>query len=334
MRTHVTSLYVLKAVCSIFIVFIHIHTFHEYELLAPLLRTAVPCFFMITGYFLVSEKRVDSRKVLRSLFKTIKITLFATAAYLLFFLVRYLLFGIALDFGNPWHFVSRWLLVGDNICFPFWYLATCIQSLLLLYCINRFKLIGVGKMLGVKKIDCLCATCFLLAVLFNRYSFLFGHNFDITWSRNCFLVGLPCLLLGARFRIEPPKKKINLSLTGILLVVLAYCELFILHYYGLKGSGSDYLLMTFPLSIFIFTTSISHPNLSSLNGGLKKTLETIGKHCATHIYLYHIMLFQIVVLCFSEQWACAELIIVVLIVMSLAYRAIRQWLIRHLLVQS
>lgn len=334
MKSPIPSIYILKAICAIFVVFIHIHTFHEYELLAPFLRTAVPCFFMITGYFLVSEASISLNKIKRQLLKLIRINIYANVAYLLFYLFRYLVFGKSFDFGNEMLFLLRWLFIGDNICYPFWYLTTTVHTLVLLYLTVKYTDLGEGSDRSIKKIDIICVVLFTCAIILNRYSFIIGQKFDFDYSKNCFFVGLPCVLLGARMRIKPTYFKFNVVVVGMIIICLAYAELLILHYFNLKGSGSDYLLMTFPFAIFIFVNFINHPQLSSLNCKMRLLLVMIGKNSATHLYLYHLMMYATLQLSVGNKFANAEVVIILLVLLSLSYHMIKLWIANHRYAQS
>ena len=51
----------LKLLCAIFVIFIHVSTPYQKYIL-PLTRCAVPCFFIISGYFIYSETLVSTKK--------------------------------------------------------------------------------------------------------------------------------------------------------------------------------------------------------------------------------------------------------------------------------
>ena len=55
-RKSISSLYVLKAICAFLVVIIHFPMKYGYYFY-PIVRIAVPCFFMISGYFLYSDNR-------------------------------------------------------------------------------------------------------------------------------------------------------------------------------------------------------------------------------------------------------------------------------------
>nr|WP_302830143.1 acyltransferase family protein [uncultured Bacteroides sp.] len=55
MKKEIQSIYVLKAICALLVVGIHVPSMLTNPL-SPITRMAVPCFFMISGYFIVSNK--------------------------------------------------------------------------------------------------------------------------------------------------------------------------------------------------------------------------------------------------------------------------------------
>ena len=57
------SLFCLKGICAILVVFIHTDFFYR-NLFTPISRMAIPLFFAISGYFLVNEKITNKRTIL------------------------------------------------------------------------------------------------------------------------------------------------------------------------------------------------------------------------------------------------------------------------------
>ena len=73
----ISGLYVLKAICAYFVVAIHFSSFvYDYSFLIVTVRAAVPCFFLITGYFLYSNERCIEIKKIFSWIKKIAILIF------------------------------------------------------------------------------------------------------------------------------------------------------------------------------------------------------------------------------------------------------------------
>lgn len=87
------SLYILKAICALFVVFLHIPSISlEGAVLQPLLRIAVPCFLMISGYYIVSDRKIREEKVKRQCRKIVQLLIvgnLAFAGFVIFCFYRY-----------------------------------------------------------------------------------------------------------------------------------------------------------------------------------------------------------------------------------------------------
>ena len=301
-------------------VFIHIHVFHEYEILQPLVRTAVPCFFMVTGYFLVKDRMLDSKRVVSQTRKTIKVTIVASLVYIVFYYVRCLILGVEfIIFDEPWNFLTRWLLIGDNVNYPFWYLTSCVHALLIIYALLK---LGGSKLMTNRYV---VAAVLLLSVLLNRYSFLFGITIEGFYSRNGLMCGLPCMMIGAMARIKGVAFRSGKTWFYIaaLMVVCAYIELALLHFFHIKGSGSDFQIMTYPLAVWGFTFCVAHADCKRLSAKLKEKMVFISRTSSTNLYLYHLLVCAILMLFLPEMYANAELVCLIIVVLSVSYNKLK-----------
>lgn len=78
-REAISSLYVLKAICAFIVVACH-SPMKAFPM--PFHDIAVPCFFMITGYFLYSEDVAKTvKKAFQNAKKVLGILLFFTCVY-------------------------------------------------------------------------------------------------------------------------------------------------------------------------------------------------------------------------------------------------------------
>lgn len=84
------SLYILKAVCAIFVVFIHVPGISfEGMALQPLLRIAVPCFLMISGYYIVGDAScIDTERVKRQMRKILRLFIVGNITFVLFLFAK------------------------------------------------------------------------------------------------------------------------------------------------------------------------------------------------------------------------------------------------------
>ena len=86
-------------------------------------------------------------------------------------------------------FWMRWLLVGDNICYPFWYLTAYLHVLIFLLLASKYRMVNCLYIF----IPFLC----MIGVAMNRYLFVFTDIvMDTIISRNSIFCGLPCVLMG------------------------------------------------------------------------------------------------------------------------------------------
>lgn len=326
LKKEIPLLYVLKAVCALLIVFIHLPSaFGLAIVLQPLMRIGVPVFFMISGYFLASSSGLSIVNIKRQLWKILCLILQVYTVYIGFMIFRNLFQGYPLI--NPhwltWDFIIRLLLVGDNVDSVLWYLTAYAESLLVLWI--SLKIIGERKTryLGI----ILIIPLLLLAILFNRYSeFVLGRIFDIAISRNAITVALPCLMLGAMVRIRygrlPSLFKIRPLI--IILFILAYVEYALLYLMEIDGSGADFNMFTFPLAFAVFLYCVLRSTQLLPSNKIILTLAYIGKNNSADIYLYHSLVWQIFSLLLfplistSRPYiANAEFIILVVLILSI-----------------
>lgn len=131
-RQDVPSLYALKAVCALFVVLIHFPCTLPI-ITQPLTIMAVPCFFMITGYFLNrGTGREQSGKALRWSGKAFVATIVVNLAYI----VVEALFESRM---YKWEGIAYTLFVGDNVACHLWYLSALWQALIILALIVRAR---------------------------------------------------------------------------------------------------------------------------------------------------------------------------------------------------
>lgn len=129
MKREIQSLYVLKALSAFFVVLIHFPLSCQ-ALITPVIRTAVPVFFIISGYFLVaSDGSISKDKVKRGIVKMIKYVLLYNCLFVVF---NYLFYGYATVYDE-----LKWLLATAVLASPFgyhlWYLTAYLQVLIYLY---------------------------------------------------------------------------------------------------------------------------------------------------------------------------------------------------------
>ena len=183
MKKEIQSLYVLKALSAFFVVLIHFPLFCQ-ELIFPIIRTAVPVFFIISGYFLVApDGSISVDKVRYGIIKMIKYVLLYNLLYLVF---NYLCYGYFTIYGEYKKLFARAVL-GSPFGYHLWYLTTYLEVLLCLYVVVKYVkrkfLLSIAPFLYAA-LDCLMA--------WPGISILLGRNF-VFW-------GIPCVLAGVYLR--------------------------------------------------------------------------------------------------------------------------------------
>ena len=281
-ETAISSLYALKALCVVFIVCLH-STLPGQTQLLPLLRTGVPLFFMISGYFTFSLSRKEvERKVLRHLKKTSWIIVYANAVYFLLALVMHLNDPTV---PLPLTDLKSWILLlvfGNGVALPLWYLTAYFETLLIFWLFLR---IGKENWL-LWMIPVLLA----LNLAVGMYGFLFGlENLPYVVKINFITNGIPCFCLG--YALHKYKSLTVHCGSGWIVAgtaLLALCESILLRRYApgtdLNFTNATYL-MTLPLAAVLFIWCLHHPTAG------KKWMEKIGKKYSRDIYLYHYLFF-------------------------------------------
>ena len=350
MRESVFSLYILKAVSAVLIVFIHLPGIGlEATVLQPLMRIGVPCFFMITGYFLIDWESVlqsqrdnifhscsSSRRVIEQIYKVLVLTVKINIIYwFLLALKRYVydcpIFSFDITSSNDYIKLLRILFVGDVIDSVFWYLTSLWEALVVIYFLLK---VFRGDSNKTFKFLFLCTPLLLFcSILFNRYSFLMDTEFDISISRNFLLVAIPCITLGMSARKYKERLMVKRNTLDSLLVttvILAYVEFGLLHIFDISGSGADFNMMTYPLAFLCFLFCCNHHRLGFIPKYIEDHLVKIGKFYSGPIYLYHSFTYHVLFLLtmlvpFLRYTLNAETVILVIIVTIITSQRIKDY---------
>lgn len=204
-RKPIPSLYNLKVLAALMVIFIHAQTFMAPAVSAvvvPVCRVAVPLFFMITGYFFyAADPSILTAHARRSAVKLLKLAAVATFVYFAWtvgvrgwteavggvFTAKRLLALCLL--GTP--------LYGDHLWFVFAELVVVALAPLFARVRPRFLFAAMAVLL-----------CLNL-LLFGKYKFLTGSGCSETYARNWLFMGLPFFWMG--WLIKKCENKIRLT---------------------------------------------------------------------------------------------------------------------------
>ena len=266
-----SSLHCLKAFGALFVIIIHFGSLGSKEYLYPLIRTAVPFFFIISGYFLYRESRTDAiSKCTATLKKLLALTLYAN-------LFCYLTGRHILPFHSVKHCIMLLHLGVDG---HLWYLSAYVEVLIVVIVAMRLKcekwLWGIAPWFV------------LMGLVMGRYNFLFdGIPNHLLLSRNFLTMGIPCFGIGwllRKYRDQVLQHIRKPLLFLVVLFILSGIEAFVvLKYY--RGYSGDYLVLTMPVAAALVYYCIQNPTL-----GCGTVLEYIGKHYSAEVYIFHMLI--------------------------------------------
>ncbi|MBR5844857.1 MAG: acyltransferase [Rikenellaceae bacterium] len=268
----ISSLFVLKAIAAFCVVVIHYPLAFRYEFY-PLIYTAVPLFFVITGYFLYKgspDTIIASGK--KQLCKAIRITLIASLVYYAYkIIISYISGG---SFVPPFYSIYDviiWILFGFNFSGPLWYMTALCWSLLIITTLYRLRW---QKLLYLTP---------LAFVLFNVILAYPLRDISLPWyyETNFISSGLPWISVGmfikkTESRIEQRVSTTSLWIIFTLTLVLRYIEQYL--FVGAEPRA----LINVPLVIIIFILCLRYKSFGS-----NSIIAKLGRNHSTNIYLYH-----------------------------------------------
>lgn len=275
----------LKGICAILVVLIHTHLIGKAGMI-PFYRTAVPLFFMISGYFLMGNNgKWQKEKIGQYLKKMLGIWGITNVIYLLF---SYFVFTEY----NPFHTIQHInaynilqlsiieIIFGGQLCGPLWYITSYIWVLILL----RF-----WKYQSNVLIISLISILLLINLLLGSYNFLLPIDVCQPYAnRNFLTTGLPFVMLGGfiKNKTEYYRKYLKIKI-AFCLSFLCYVELLFL--YIMNSKDGDIFLTTPILSTFIFIWFTEHSNF-----GKESWMIKIGKKYSLNIYLLHTLVIWLI----------------------------------------
>ncbi|MEG0789524.1 MAG: acyltransferase [Alistipes sp.] len=289
--TRIPSLYLLRCVCMFMIVMIHYPIAGANDCL-PILRAAVPAFFMTSGYFLFTAQREEMKThLIKACRKMVWLILYANVIYFLLKLVLYL----AAPASNflPLTTFSDWVNViftGSVMLEYLWYLTAYLETLAVFLILLHFRL--------EKILFRLVPLLILMGLLVGKYSFLIGlpEALPLAVSRNFLTIGLPCFAVGYFIACHEQQilQKIGraLPVLSMLLVVAAWGEGRLLACVGRLG---DLFILSLPLATALFLLCLQHKQFAS-----HTVLARIGEQHALNIYLFQAVVAGLVVGIFAH----------------------------------
>lgn len=268
------SIDILKAICSLLVIIIHISWKFSEEIL-PLTRCAVPCFFMISGFFLFKNGGIELSKIKSVLKHILKITIWSSVLFFLWTECMNIA-GHKNLFYPPLKSIFSWIFYNN---YPFsyhlWYLYAYIYVLIIVFFVEK-----LGKWhLLFRSIPFLLSGSIIFYILP-----FFNIELPLPIFRNYIFIGLPFFSLGAlikyKFSLFAKIRKSTLIILVSLLSISTLFEARFLEQLG-KNPYLDIYLSTPFLSVILFLLFLTFEVPKS------NWLAKIGINYSLGIYILH-----------------------------------------------
>lgn len=273
------GIYLLKAICAFFVVATHVPQYAS-GYFQPLICIAVPCFYMVTGFFLFSGDSTVERRLAWKWAKKAFVLLIITSIF-------YLYWNDKDFFALSPGYKLRVFCQGGIIAPHLWYLSAMWEALLI-FCVIR-KLCSDR---ALEKMLFLSIPLILGSLVMQRYHFLISMWVGYSqWLYQSFItVAIPCMSIG--YLIGKYKNKLlNCSswyIWGGVFIALSFIEVLMLKMYvGLKGGG--YCLNSFPAAACVVIACLQ------LEVRVNKIGVVIGKRYSADIYYWHMFVAGVLV---------------------------------------
>ena len=270
----------LKCFCIVGVICIHViaevglNNTVARNIINIIIRTCVPLFFMMSGYFIYD--RISLNYIKKYILKLLVIYIISVCFYgivnknlIEIFLLLRNIFSI-----NILKSLIHFYYAISPIQYHLWYLLDYIILIPIIYFIVRFKQVN---------------TILKLSFILNILGVLISVKFSATYARDAIFLGLFYMNLGYYIKqneeyIVSKFKRNNkiIYLFTVLLLIICYIEQYI--YIKFLGHCGDYFITTIPLTLFIFIYC-----LTSRMKGISKINKLVSQNTLS-IYIIHLFI--------------------------------------------
>ena len=278
MNTHRNnSLDTLRGISCILVILIH-YPFPGMwgAVIKSIGRTAIPFFFMLSGYYTNKHDINSTRKEIIKRIK--KTTVICAGASIFSLLMEYIFFFRGqsacafiedyFDIGNIWRLII-WNDTG-NIN-HLWFLFALLYCYLILLCFLFFR----PSANDYRSIDTIAFLLWVVLIFFAEVLPVFGNSVSVFYYRNGLITGFPFFWFGFRLKTKPLKYNLNFRFvffTGIGIVVAERL---------LIGNIQNSLGITM-LSAATFIKAVNYPDWAACSA-----LASLGREYSLLIYILH-----------------------------------------------
>lgn len=285
-------LFIFEILASIFIIFIHIKVPGKTgEYLLYFARFGVPLFYMVSGFYMVSNKDIDAnllrRKMVSKIIKLIILLIISSITYIclsFYFERNHLSEYYSEMFEVKW--VTFYFLFNvPFFSFHHWFLLALIYVYLF---VMRFPKLFIRKDIWLYLLGSIALLSLVLHIIAYQFEVatIFGSKiYTLSFFRNWYFNALPFVSLGMLIKRKIELlKRINITLVVIILILSGLLMIFEMKLYvDYLNARVEYCLSNIVFCISIFVLANKHP-LYILDN--LKLLKAKG-NWPTFVYIFH-----------------------------------------------
>lgn len=269
-KQRIESLYLLKAICSFFVVMIHSACWFKDDIYF-ILGVGTPCFLSITGYLLYSNNcSKELNKCINWAKKLFKLSFICSLIYPL-------VYCPLIDMDWTWKTFLINLLTGRRFCFALWYLTALWQALLIFWVIRKY----IPQL--ISWLPVMLILTYIIRQYFDEVNLEILEYLHISHRNNAIVTALPFLSVGYLIHQHKEKllKAINVNIWLPVVLVALFLEYKIRVHFSF--TYSYFFILSFPCIFLLILFCIRHSNLQL------PILNTIGKKHSANIYYFHMI---------------------------------------------
>ena len=285
----------LKLICSMLIIFLHINPFPYNSFLRFFTRSianiGVPIFFMLSGFFFFSKiykaPESDHKNVLKNyLIRLLCLLAFWTTPYFIIYDLPWIIKGNV--FLNALEYLKHVLLGGPG--YFLWYIVSLIFATIYCYALKNTKLyISIPTVSLLFVVGCIGTSyTFLLDNTFLSNCLQLYNNTFVT-MRNGLFFGLPCVFTGATIA---KNKGALLNLKKSIICFFISVALVVLELYALRNNLMEARNMQVSIIVLAFACVLLSINVK-INLG---KYSAIIRKLSFLIYVIHPLYIRIILL--------------------------------------
>lgn len=301
---------IIKGLACVSVVLIHYGFAAEYKWLGDVIkvmcRWAVPFFFAVSGYFLLSNGVLTAERLIKKIKHITKILFWSGFFYAVFVFIWNLFIShissaefVAMRLTAPK--IVRFIVINQPFyCLPLWFLLAlfyCYFFSIFFLC-DRIKICKwiVASFAGVLLIGMCLSQEFYKVLGFYPYLQIPGTKERM--NLNCLFIfrALPFFLFGVFFRLMENRLR-SLVIPSFIYVAIAVmgCGISVWEHYFI-GVTSQFYCGSYLTAASLFMLAICKPNWKC------PWLEFIGRELSLYVYVFHVAVAMVYLKIASNVW--------------------------------